>query len=69
MGTRCRKCGVLKPHFATGRTDKGIPFEDTGLCMSCRHGKRPGAQVTWQGNVRDVLIALNSRANRKVVKA
>lgn len=68
MGTRCRKCGVLKPHFATGVTDKGIPFEDSGLCMSCRHGKRPGAQVTWQGDVKAVLTALNSRRNRRGVR-
>jgi len=59
--TRCTKCGALKPHFATGKTEEGLPHADSGKCLSCRQGKRPGAQVTWQGDVKAVLIELNRR--------
>lgn len=57
--------------FATGYKPgvDGTAFVDSGTCVSCRHGKRPGAQVTWQGDVKAVLATLNSRQNRRGVKA
>ena len=66
---RCDKCGQLKPHFAAGITENGEPRADSGKCLSCRQSKRPGAQVSWQGDVKSVLVVLNSRKNRKRVKA
>ncbi len=63
----CTRCGILRAMFATNYvagTD-GEAFVDDGRCVSCRHGKRPSAQVTWQGDVKALLIRLNARPSKK----
>lgn len=63
----CTRCGNLRAMFAVNfipGTD-GEAFIDGGTCVSCRHGKRPSAQVTWQGDVKAVLARLNQRRPKK----
>jgi hypothetical protein len=65
MGNRCRQCGKLYPLFAANYrpgTD-GVAFENTGKCMSCRHGKRPGAQ--FSGGLMELKALLWEMNRRK----
>jgi hypothetical protein len=68
----CRKCGQLRAMFSVNHKSSaqgGEAFVDTGTCVSCRHGKRPSAQVKWVGNVKAWLIHENRRKAPKGAKA
>lgn len=58
---QCTRCGNVRGHFAVGwSAERTFEFRDNGLCMSCRHVKRPTAQMHG-GDLKALLTEMNKR--------